>query len=444
MSASAPLSFARATSALSSALTFGIHPSLDAITAMVNAMGRPDDSFLSVQITGTNGKSSTARLTAAMLVAHGLVTGCYTSPHLDSYVERIEIGDSPVSECDFARAIEASLCAAKATNIGEPTEFELLTAAALWLFRERQVDAAVLEVGMGGTWDATTVVNPAVAVITGVGLDHTAHLGNSREEIAADKAHIIKAACTPILGPGTEGVESYFLDRAEIFDLHPRAVRPFTRPTPVATELTIRYSIEARPDSPEGHTLLRVVGVHADYGVLEVAAPAYQAPNVATAIASVEAALGRALDPIALALALSTFRMSARFESISRDPVVIADGSHNPQAARVLARAVADAWPDPGDRPALLLGVLADKDARGIVDALKDVGAAWFLGTPDSDRALASRDLAAVVREVTGVEPVVCETVGEALDAARGSGLDVVATGSLVTAAEARRALRNA
>lgn len=443
MGVSASLTFAQATAALSSALTFGIHPSLDAITAMVNTMGRPDDSFLSVQITGTNGKSSTARLTASMLAAHGLVTGCYTSPHLDSYTERIEIGTSPVSESDFARAVEASLDAATNAHIAQPTEFELLTAAALWLFREREVDAAVLEVGMGGTWDATTVVNPAVAVITSVGLDHTAHLGNSREEIAADKAHIIKAACTPILGPGTEGVESYFLDRAERFDLHPRAVRPLTRPTPVAEELTIRYSIEVRPDSPRSHTRVRVVGVHADYGVLEVATPAYQAPNVATAIASVEAALGRELDPIALAMALSTFSMPARFELISRDPAIVADGSHNPQAARVFARAVLDAWPDSSVRPALVLGILADKDARGIVEALKDVGGAWFLGTPDSDRALDSTDLAAVVREVAGFEPAVFATVGEALAAARASGTDVVATGSFVTAAEARRALRN-
>ncbi len=443
MGASVPRTFAQASAVLSSALTFGIHPSLDSITAMLDVTGRPDAGFSSVQVTGTNGKSSTARLTEAILHAHGLKTGCYTSPHLDSYAERIELGGAAVSEPDFVRGVAAALEAARAAHVDEPTEFELLTAAALWLFREQGVDVAVLEVGMGGRWDATSVVSPSVAVITGVGLDHTSHLGNTREEIASDKAHIIKAASTPILGPGTEGVEDVFLTRAARFELHPRAVRPTSRPTPVGEELTVRYAIDARPESPEGFSRISVVGVHADYGVLDVAAPAYQAPNVATAIAAAEAALGRALDYSAVTAALATFRMAARFEVVARDPIVIADGSHNPQAARVLARAISDAWPDSNLRPALVLGVLGDKDAQGIIEALRDVSGAWFLGRPESNRSRDTKELADMVRQIVGVEPSVFETVREALVAARKTGSDVVATGSFVTAAEARRVLRN-
>jgi dihydrofolate synthase/folylpolyglutamate synthase len=204
--------YTEAIEALERALVFGIHPSLDGIRALTDALGRPQGSFTSVQVTGTNGKTSTARLAAALLAGEGRRVGLYTSPHLDRYPERIEVDGAVVSDADFAAAVGAALGASERLRpgmIGEAegfTEFELLTASALWCFRERQVDVAVLEVGMGGTWDATSVVSPAVAVITGVGLDHMAVLGDTLEKIAAEKAGIFKPGQRVVIGASGEAV----------------------------------------------------------------------------------------------------------------------------------------------------------------------------------------------------------------------------------------------
>ncbi len=432
--------YADALTVLEAALTFGINPSLEPVTAMAEALGRPQDTFASVQVTGTNGKSSTARMTAAILQAHGVRSGLYTSPELHSYTERIEVDGAPVSEELFAAGVREALDAAVRAGV-EPTEFEILTAAALWVFRDREVDVAVLEVGMGGRWDATSVVAPAVAVITGVGLDHMAHLGATSEAIAADKAHIIKPASATVLGPGTTRVEATFLARAAAVDAHARAVRPSGEPTPVVEDLTVRYRVLAHPDAPGGATRLDVGGVHAEYAELAVHAPAYQAANVATAVAAAEAALGRALGSQRAREALAATRFPGRFEVIARDPWLVVDGAHNPEAATVLAEAVRDAWPDPASRPVVVLGVLADKDAEGIVAALAPVAHAFVCVAPDSPRTLAAVELAGVVERVTGNTPTVAASVTEGIAAAFATGATAaLATGSIRTAAEGRRA----
>ncbi len=434
------LTYAEALQALESALTFGINPSLGPITAMAEKLGRPNDAFASVQVTGTNGKSSTARLIAAILHAHGSSSGLYTSPELHSYTERIEIDGVPVAQEEFAAAVAAALGAAREADV-EPTEFEILTAAALWLFRERAVGVAVLEVGMGGRWDATSVVAPAVSVITGVGLDHIGHLGDTREAIAADKAHIIKMGSAPVMGPGTTGVEEILLARAEAVHTHARAVRADGEPTPVADELTVRYRVLARPASPDGVTALDVHGVHAAYPQLEVAAPAYQAANVATAVAAAEALLGRALDPAIVREAVAATRFPGRFEVVARNPWVVIDGAHNPEAAAVLADAVRDAWPDPSMRPVVVLGVLADKDAGGIAAALAPVAAGFVCVASASPRALAAAELAKVVARVTGSLPQTAESVAAGIEVASAvsTAAGVLVTGSIRTAAEVWR-----
>ena len=445
--------YSEALTALRRALVFGINPSLDGITELTQELGRPQDSFASVQITGTNGKSSTARITAALLEAEGMRTGLYTSPELERYPERIELGTAVVSDDDFVRALSATLDAAGrlrgATSLGTDagfTEFELLTAAALWLFRERGVELAVLEVGLGGRWDATSVVAPSVAVITGVGLDHTGILGDTLEAIAAEKAAIIRPATSPVLGPGTHGVEGVFTARAEAVGTHARAVRPFGEPTPVPEELTVRFEITNRPTGPGETTTVHVRGVHADYSGLSLSGPAYQAANVATAVASAEAALGRALDPQRARAALSALTIPGRFELVRDWPPVLIDASHNPQAAHALADALRDAFPDPNARPALLLGILADKDARGIVEALAPIAGAIAVTRSASPRAMSVQALAALVEEVTGAPPLaVHATVPDAIAALSGSWRGAwVITGSVTTAGEARGLLRDA
>lgn len=444
------LSYAEALEALDRAVVFGINPSLDGITALCDELGRPQDSLVVVQIAGTNGKTSTARLTHAMLRALGCSVGLYTSPQLQRMNERIELNDGPVSDEQFAQAISAAIGAAETLCPGHQgasdgfTEFELTTAAALWLFREQGVQIAVLEVGLGGRWDATSVAMPAVAVITGVGMDHTDILGDTLEQIASEKAAIIRPASAPVLGPGTVETEQVLLTRAEALSTHARAVRPDGQPTPVAEELTIRYRLDRRPASPSGSLTVDVHGVHGSYDELHLSAPAYQAGNVATALAAVECVLGGAPDRELIQFALDSVRLPARFELVRDQPPVVIDGAHNPQAAASLAGAIRDAWPDPASRPLLVLGVLADKDAAGIVRALSEVLPSIIVTTPRSPRALAAHDLARVVESETGRAPACVVSLERAIEIAVAARNGAVITGSLTTAGQARSLLLDA
>jgi dihydrofolate synthase/folylpolyglutamate synthase len=437
--------------ALEKALQFGVNPSLDGIRALTFAMGRPQDAFASVQITGTNGKTSVTRLVAAIVAAEGLRTGAYTSPHLESYAERIEIGGAPVSEADFARAVSEAMEATRRfgtdTHIAEAsdtkgvfTEFELLTAAALWLMRERGVDVAILEVGMGGRWDATSVVDPAVAVVTGVGLDHTERLGTTLDAIAHDKSHIIKPGSSVVLGPGTWPVADVFLERAARLGLHPRFVTEVGNDSPVAEQLTVRYAVRDSPDRPGGTLTLDVSGAHGEYRELALTAPGYQASNVAVAVAAAECVLGRALRADTLRASLAAMRFPGRFELMCEDPPLVLDGAHNPQAAAVLATAVAEAWPDPHDRPWCVLGILSDKDAEGIVTALYPVVERFVVTQSHSPRARGADELAVIVERVTGARPDIVSDMAEAVAHARvhAGAHGVLVTGSLYTVGEAR------
>jgi dihydrofolate synthase / folylpolyglutamate synthase len=434
--------YSRAVAELGRALTFGIHPSLEGIRALTDALGRPQDTFVSVQVTGTNGKTSATRLIEAILRGEGFSAGAYTSPHLERYTERIEVSGELVSEEDFARGVSAALDARTeaADGGGGFTEFELLTAAALWLFRDLAVDFAVLEVGMGGRWDATSVVSPAVAVVTSVGLDHTDRLGTTVEEIAADKAHIIKPASTPVLGPGTSDVAEVFLERARSLSTEPLFVAEADAPSPLAEGLTVRFTVTERPTEPGGRLSFDVRGLHGDYPGLRLAAPSYQAPNAAVAIAAAEAALGRALDLEALRDSLETMTFPGRFEVVRGEPPLVIDGAHNPQAAAVLASAIDEAFGD--DPPLAVIGVLRDKDADGIVAALAGHVAGFVCTQPDSARALASHELAVLVEEMTGAPCESYPRLADALAAVTARGTAVVVTGSLYTAGQAGSLLR--
>jgi dihydrofolate synthase/folylpolyglutamate synthase len=431
------LSYAEAVATLEQAMVFGMHPSLEGITALTAQLGRPQEHFRSIQVTGTNGKTSVTRMIAALLHAHGARVLTYTSPHLESYTERIEIGGVPVDEVTFARAAEAAMDAANAVG-GDLTEFELLTAAALWLARERGCEWAVLEVGMGGRWDATSVVSPAVAVVTGVGLDHTDRLGDTVEAIAFDKAHIIKPGSVAVLGPATESVREVFMQRALGVGAQVAEVRG-----PGAASSAWTFELDSLPTAPGGLTRLTVHGPMGSFGHLEVRAPSYQAPNVATAVAGAVAALGHALDPQTARAVLAAMTFPGRFEVVNANPLVVLDGAHNPQGAGVLAGAVEEAWPSPGHRPLALIGVLSDKDAEGIVRALAPVVSGFACTAPDSDRAISAADLAQVVRAVTGAACPTVDIEDVDLPWVRDNAPDagLLVSGSLYTAGQLRAPL---
>lgn len=406
-----------AVSALTHALAFGIDPSLEPVRSMCSALGDPQHAFKCMQVAGSNGKTSTSRMIAALMNACGHKTGLYTSPHLVKYPERIEIGGIVVDDRFFAQAVSRAYDAAQDCGI-EATEFELLTVAALWLFAHERVEWAVLECGLGGRWDATSVVDPQVAVVTGVALEHTAVLGDTLEEIAAEKAAIIK--------PGGQAVLAYGLPAAEVFEARAREVgAPFTYADPNA----------AAPYEDELAHL-----------------PGYQRMNFATALLAVTRAFDAEPLPETVRAALSAFSVPGRFETLREEPLLVVDAAHNPQSAQVLAlelkrrfaisrRAVpvteAESQIGKPPIPALLLGVLADKDVRGVVEALCPLFDTTVVTESPSPRAISAPQLARIVREVTGRDPQVAASVREALALLENE--PVVATGSITIAGEVKR-----
>jgi dihydrofolate synthase/folylpolyglutamate synthase len=460
--------FAETVSFLEGACRFGMNPSLEGIRALTAALGYPNRRFVSIQVAGTNGKSSTARMLAALLHAEGFKVGLYTSPGLVSYLDRYEIDGMRVSEGRFVEVMNHVREVADRTGgmhagdadgpetrvhvtqervteripaaAQEPyTEFEYLTAAALDLFAEAQVDFAVLEVGLGGRWDATSIVDPSVAVVCGIGLDHQSILGSSLDQIAAEKAAIIKPATTAVLGAGTASVQQVFRDRADECDAGLVVVEPQGRRLfpDVIPELAVTYAGERSGDD----LACSVQGRHARYdGLVLPQAPPYQLENAACAIAAAEAALGRALSVERARMGLAEVRFPGRFATLSDDPLLIVDGAHNPQAARALAKAIDERFAGE-DMPLLLLAVLSDKDAASIVETLAPSVDTIAVTQTSSPRALSCRKLADVVRSCTGREPLVFPTIDEALLGliVNGDGTPVVATGSITLAGELTR-----
>ncbi|MCD8200047.1 MAG: bifunctional folylpolyglutamate synthase/dihydrofolate synthase [Coriobacteriaceae bacterium] len=403
------MEYAQACRRLRDALTFGIDPSLEPIRALCRQLDDPQHRYDCIQIAGTNGKSSTARFAAALLRSQGLRVGLYTSPELIRYPERMEIDGEVVGDAAFADAVDAACAAAEAAGIAEPTEFELLTAAALWLFAREQVDVAVLEVGLGGRWDATSVVDPAVCAITSVAFDHTAVLGDTLEEIAAEKAAVITPGTTVVLAPD--------LAAKQVFCERIGAVGARCVDLDADTEGS-GYLARARMIAEAHPGLAR-----------------YQIPNVATALATAEAYLSRPIADAAAVDAVGGLRLPGRFEILREDPLLVIDSAHNPASAAVLAAETRRLCGE--DVPVLLLGVLADKDARGIVEALADTFESIVVCTPPSDRALSAEDLATIVSEVCGRSPRIVPDIAEALDLLGDTAL--LASGSITVAGEVAR-----
>lgn len=422
------MTFDQALAYLRDALKFGIHPSLDNIQALCAQLGEPQREFDVLHVGGTNGKTSTARMAAAILKQHGRSVGLYTSPHLETYAERVEIGGRRVFPGEFAsafgRVVPAAESVKKATD-RQLTEFELLTAAAFVAFAKAGIDTAVLEVGLGGRWDATNICDGKVSVITSVDLDHTDRLGETVEAIAAEKAQIIKAGRTAVAGR-----------------LTPEALHVIeARAREVDAEL-VTYGADFGFLESDGR--LRIHGTRANYR--EVDFPilgGHQARNAAVAVAGCEAYLDCALDQRALARALKSTSQPGRLEQLLKLPPLFIDGAHNPAAARELA-----SWLDghiTRGRLILIVGILSDKDTEGILQALCPSAAVTICTQPDSDRAIPAVRLAAKASKLCPgevfVHPSVAGAIESAIDAWR-AGDVICVTGSLYTVGEARTALR--
>ena len=396
------MNYSEAMATLESALKFGIDPSLEPVRAMCAALGNPQDTFEVIQVAGTNGKTSVTRMTAALVAGQGKYVGLYTSPELVRYPERMEIDGAVVSDQQFADAIEAAAAAAATCGL-EATEFELLTAGALWLFAREGGEVAVLECGLGGRWDATSVCSPKVAVITGIGLDHTHILGDTLEAIAGEKAAIIKPGCVAVLAPE--------LPAREVFDAQ------------IADS-----GVECEEIDPLMGQLLASAVAHM---------PSYQQQNAAVAFQAAKALMG----PISLeeaGEALQALQIPGRFETLRKEPLLLIDAAHNPQSAQVLAAEVEKRFPDRSGRPTLLIGVLADKDVHGVVEALAPLFDRIVCTASVSPRAISAWDLAEIVEKVAGVKPQVIASIPAAIEAL--SGTDVIAAGSITVAGQVKAA----
>jgi dihydrofolate synthase / folylpolyglutamate synthase len=404
-------------------------PTLERIQALVDLLGSPQESFAEIHLTGTNGKTSVARMTSALLEAAGLSVGTYTSPHLEDVNERLVWNGDPVDDTTLAQLL-SRIADVEEHLPARPSYFEILTAAALEWFSDVAVDVAVVEVGVGGTWDATNVVDGRVAVVTNVSVDHVEYLGPTREQIATDKAGIVKPGSTLVLGETDPALVPRFLDRG------------------AATVVTRDKDFGVTANRPaHGGRMVDVFTPDARYGDLYLSLHgAHQADNAAVALAAAECFLGRPAPTQVAADAFRAVRSPGRLEVVGHQPLVLLDGAHNVAGAHALRAALAEEFPE-SDRT-LVIGLLREKEPHEMLEALDARHAARLLCCrPPSPRALDPAAVAAAGADL-GVDPDRIETydtVDEAVARARaltGDDAQIVVTGSLYTVGAARHTLR--
>jgi dihydrofolate synthase/folylpolyglutamate synthase len=374
---------------LESLAVFGMRPGLERVVALLERLGRPQDAYHVVHVVGTNGKSSTTRYCEALLRAHGLRSGAYLSPHISGWSERVVVDGRPVDDLLFGRCVEAvrAHVAGLPGEVGETTQFEVLTAAALLAFAESGVEAVSLEAGLGGRLDATNVVAAPVVVLTNIALEHTDVLGGTRELIFAEKAAVIKGG-DAVFGPldGLEGPAAETCVRTGAAAHHLRP--PGGAPAPGD------FSVAGGPD---GFTVrFAASGGIEEWAGLSVPTPAlYQLENAALAAVAVRLLLGR-LDAPAARAALAGTAVPGRLQKVGERPLVLADGAHNPDGVRVLAQSLA-AVAVPRPRVGVL-AIMRDKDYAGMLRRflpLLDQVVCTQAGEP---RSLTAGELAAAVR----------------------------------------------
>ncbi|MDY2776825.1 MAG: Mur ligase family protein [Collinsella sp.] len=369
-------------------------PLLETVWDMLDELARPDGHFESIQVAGTNGKTSTSRFCTAILCGEGLRAALYTSPQLVRYEERMEVCGSVVTPELFAHGVSAAVEAGRRVNDRREaagleryaiTPFDLLTVAAMVVFAEERVDVAVLEVGLGGRWDATSATDPVAVAITGIGLDHIRILGDTLAAIAHEKAAIIKPGRAVVLGEGVHepSVWEVMGERCAACGVEPFVVDHAVSKLP-------RFLGDTAEASCQGP-----YGTHR----ISVRKPVYQLQNAACAIALAESVLGRALDESALERSLASCPTPGRFETLRAEPLILIDACHNPQSCEHFMAALAEIAPRPEDRPILLIAALSDKDVEGIVDALVPGFARIAVTATGSDRALPASELAGIVRD---------------------------------------------
>jgi dihydrofolate synthase/folylpolyglutamate synthase len=403
---------------------------------LMEIMGDPKEKFRTVHVAGTNGKGSTSAFLASMLMAAGYRVGLYTSPHLVSFAERIRINNVPIPEAKVVELAQRVRDGSRGINAADgsgplnPTFFEVTTAIAFAYFAEEDVDIAVIETGMGGRLDATNVITPLVSIITNIDLEHTEFLGDTLERIAAEKAGIVKPGVPVVTGA-----------------IQPEALVVIERKARATGSRVYLLSKNFMPANvkPGRSQRFDYRGIKTSYDALTInMLGRHQVDNACQALAAVECLrdAGVAVEESALRRGLEQARWEGRMELVAERPDIYLDGAHNPASAQRLAATLRDLKPS-YRKLVLVIGILGDKDFRGIVGALVPFADRVVVTKPQYARALDVQTLASEVRKLHG-SVASAGTIGEAIGMARdGAASDdlILATGSLYVVGDARALL---
>lgn len=414
-----------------------IDPTLDRIELLADALGSPQLSYPTIHIGGTNGKTSTSRITDSLLFAMGMRTGRFTSPHLEDFRERISINGEPISQeaLEFTyNDIKAYFDFVDGKSSNPLSYFEVITAIAFAAFAEHPVDVGIFEVGMGGEWDATNVVKPDVAIITPIGLDHQEFLGKNVLEIAETKAGILK-----------EGVFAVFAEQEpEVAKL---LLRKAAEKSLDVARAGLDFEVMQRQIAVGGQ-MLTIRGTKDVYSDLFLPLHGkHQAQNAALALVAAEAFFGdKELDHEAVREGFANATSPGRLEIVKREPTVILDAAHNTHGARALANALQEEFNF--DQTIGVVGVFKDKDGAGILLELEPVLDSVIVTQANSERALAADELAQTARKIFGVDRVYVESdLKKAIEKSTATNplsddtVGVVITGSVTTVGQARSLL---
>jgi len=397
---------------------FGIRPGVDRIAALLDRLGNPESRFRTIHVVGTNGKGSTAAFLSSILEAAGYCTALFTSPHLVSFSERFRVNGREPDPGQLASLLEQVLSSAPE----EATFFEIVTALAALTFARERAEVAVLEAGMGGCSDATAALPGIMTVITPISLDHRDYLGSTLEEIAREKAGIIEADTVAISAAQSATVKVVIESRCRA--ANSRLLRS-------DADFSTGWNSSGRLDYR---------GIRLNLKELAPGIPGrYQAENAALALAAAEtlAGTGFAITPAAMESGLAAARWPGRMELIPGSPPLLLDGAHNPAGAAALAGALRDYR---FRRLLIVVGIMADKEAAGILAPLAPLAGRWYCVTPDMERALPDRELASILAS-HGLATRACGSVANGIAAARAEADEgdlVLVCGSLFTVGEAK------
>jgi len=406
-----------------------VKPGLQRIAALLDLLANPQDGYPIVHVAGTNGKTSTVRMAANLLSGHGLTPGILTSPHLHRVEERFEHGLQTMTPGQFASAMSelapiVDLCEERSGD--GITYFELTVALAHAWFAERSIDAAVIETGLGGRLDATNSAASEVSVITTIGLEHTAFLGETVAEIAVEKLAILDEGALLVTG-----------------DLHPDAELVAAK---AATERGATWFSSGRDfdvtdqRSVDGGWSFDMRSVYEEYTDIELRLRGrHQVRNFSTAVAAVEALFGRALDEAGVREAAATVTTPGRMEVLRSDPLLMLDGAHNPEAMGALAAALREELP--GISWEMVFGTMADKDGSAMLEPFRELVTSVHAVAVDNPRARPAAETASVVESALDIPVDIHDSIDAAVEAAISSGNPVLVTGSLYLVGEVRAAL---